>query len=184
MRRPDRGDTRYPRGVDLDFLPPEATGIGAPLGLMSAPGAVRPLADDLAELEGVHGVKLLVSLLCEEELAPRGIPDLVDAGRAARLPILRFPIEDFSAPDAPEDLFPVVRRVLDTTRGGGPVVVHCWAGLGRSGLVAASCLAAHGLAADEAIALVRRYRRFAIQTLAQERFVRALAARWRARGRG
>lgn len=178
MRRPDRADTRYPPLVDLDFLPPEATGLGAPLGLMSAPGSQRPLREDLAELAGTHRLKLLVSLLCDEELAPRGIPHLVETARAAQLDILRFPIEDFSTPEAPEDLFPVVRQMLATTRSGGAVTVHCWAGLGRSGLVAASCLAADGHSADDAIALVRRYRRFAVQTRAQERFVVDFATRW------
>mgnify|MGYP001561544085 FL=1 len=40
----------------------------------------------------------------------------------------------------------------------GPTLVHCQAGLNRSGLVAANALRLRGMPASEAIALLRRQR--------------------------
>lgn len=167
--------------MDLDLLPAAETGLGAPLGLMSAPGARRALAEDLAELRDAYGCALLVSLLGEHEIAIRGLLDLAEQAKAQRIEVIRFPIGDFSTPDAPEDLFPVVERILATTQRGDAAVVHCWAGRGRSGLVAACCIAARGFEPDAAIALVRRHRRRAVETPEQEEMVSALAQRWRAR---
>ena len=49
------------------------------------------------------------------------------------------------------------------------------AGLGRSGLLAAALLVWRGVAADEAIAAIRRCRPGAIETEGQERYIRSLA---------
>jgi hypothetical protein len=40
----------------------------------------------------------------------------------------------------------------------GPTVVHCQAGMNRSGLITASALMAGGLSLQEAVCLIRRYR--------------------------
>ncbi|WP_200306505.1 dual specificity protein phosphatase family protein, partial [Paracraurococcus ruber] len=56
--------------------------------------------------------------------------------------------------------------------GGGRVAVHCAAGLGRSGMVAAWVLTGFGMPAAAAIAAVRAARPGAIETAAQEAFIR------------
>jgi protein-tyrosine phosphatase len=71
-----------------------------------------------------------------------------------------------------------ILAAIDSGRGKGDVAVACMGGVGRSGTVAACALVAAGAAADEAIALVRRVRHpEAVETPAQEAFVRAYAAR-------
>ena len=45
--------------------------------------------------------------------------------------------------------------MADTVRAGGVVLVHCAAGIGRTGTAAACVLKALGLEADEALARVR-----------------------------
>jgi protein-tyrosine phosphatase len=47
---------------------------------------------------------------------------------------------------------------VNQCRASGPVLVHCWAGLNRSGLVTARALMLGGMTADEAIGLVRERR--------------------------
>lgn len=55
-------------------------------------------------------------------------------------------------------------------------MLHCVAGLGRSGMVAASYLTRKGISADAAIALVRQRRSpRAVETAVQEAFVHAYA---------
>ena len=59
---------------------------------------------------------------------------------------------------------------------GGRFAMHCYAGLGRTGTVAARLLVEHGMAPAEAIALVRKIRPGSIETDEQERYV--LRAAW------
>jgi protein-tyrosine phosphatase len=66
--------------------------------------------------------------------------------------------------------------VSDAAGQGKPVGIHCTAGLGRSGTMAAVDLLANGAAADEAIATVRHLRPESIETEAQEDAVRQVKA--------
>ena len=54
---------------------------------------------------------------------------------------------------------------------GGAVAVHCAAGLGRTGTLAAQMLVAQGVDPDQAIADVRQVRKGSIETAAQEQAV-------------
>jgi len=87
-----------------------------------------------------------------------------------------LPIHDFNAPDAAfeagwEQAGAVLR---DHLRSGKRVLVHCLAGRGRSGTIAARLLVEVGAASpDQAIASVRAVRPGAVETKAQEGHVRA-----------
>ena len=69
--------------------------------------------------------------------------------------ILYLPIPDFSIPDI-EPLREGVRKALSISKSGQGIVIHCHAGLGRTGLFAA-CLAKQGLglSSEEAIKWIR-----------------------------
>jgi protein-tyrosine phosphatase len=119
-------------------------------------------------------VALVVSLIEDWEV-PRRAPGLFEALAHERLDVRRFPIADFGVPaDGP-----AFGRLLDEVggrlAGGGGVLVHCNAGLGRTAVVLASILKAHGLAADPVTELRRIYRPTAMQEPVQEAFVRRLA---------
>ncbi|WP_437730140.1 phosphatase domain-containing putative toxin [Sorangium sp. So ce1335] len=154
------------------------TGLLAGIGMMAAPGQGRALVDDLDELRRLHGADLLVSLVGEHELDYLGIPDLVERAGERGLVVLRWPIGDFSVPSDVATLKEPVDRILDTAARGRAAIVHCWAGRGRTGLVAAACLVKRGFAPAEAIAAVRRCRPGTIENSDQEEavadFARAL----------
>jgi len=76
--------------------------------------------------------------------------ELVD-GAVTRRP---FPIPDMSIPGSAD----LTREVLDTIDRvrdeGGTVYVHCWGGVGRTGVVVGCWLRRHGMTGDEALARV------------------------------
>ena len=84
-----------------------------------------------------------------------------------------MPVRDMCAPDEGFDARwleegPRLRALLSA---GESFIVHCWAGLGRTGTVAAKLLVELGVPATRAIRMVREARPGAIQSLQQEIYV-------------
>ena len=146
--------------------------------MMNCPGRcvapwARNLAADLRAIEHWRA-DILLSLLDDDEFERLGVPQFVDFAGARELTWHRLPIADFGIPDAGalitwQRMSPDIRAVL---QGGGRVAIHCAAGLGRTGMMAAHLLVALGGDADTVIAAVRRARPGTIETAAQEAFVR------------
>ncbi len=132
------------------------------LAAMPLPGRDRPLDEDAAFLQQ-EGIRVLVSLTEEppdaEVLASRAIDQE------------HIPVQDYTPPTL-QQMIEFVAMVEDSVAAGNPVGVHCTAGLGRSGTMAAAYLVAEGASADEAIATVRQLRPGSIETPAQEDAVR------------
>jgi protein-tyrosine phosphatase len=122
------------------------------------------------------GAAVVVCLNERSELEDR-YPEYVDwllhtaADRA-----IWFPLHDMHAPplDEVQPLFAEIARRLDEDEG---VIVHCGAGVGRAGTVAAALLMRRGLSLDDALSTVASSRPMAgPQTLAQALFLEELAA--------
>jgi len=132
------------------------------LAAMPQPGRSRPLTQDVEYLRQA-GVQTIISLS----------EDPPDAGAMAAGSIhhIRIPVPDFTAPTL-QQMIEFVDVVTESAGRGEPVAVHCTAGLGRSGTMAAVYLVANGATADDAIARVRELRPGSIETEAQEEAVR------------
>lgn len=157
----------------LDWLDPALTAPGR-IALTLLPGRRdfgRKLQADL-EVLAAEKIDRVLCLVPDDELEQYGVPELLDALRAAGIEVYRLSIPDQrTASDAEMDT--ALRWLHDSVRLGGRTVVHCVGGLGRSGMAAACYLRARGLEAEPAISEVRRARSpRAIETRAQEDFVR------------
>jgi len=93
-----------------------------------------------------------------------------------------LPVHDFGAPDS-EQIDRFVSIVQDAQRAGVKTLVHCFAGRGRSGTMAACYLVSLGRSPDEALDEVRALRPGAVETPEQEDAVREYARHlWGQRG--
>jgi ADP-ribosyl-[dinitrogen reductase] hydrolase len=176
-RRPWLGLVRRARrGLGIRWL--EHQRFTGAIGLTRMPGLwPRSLADDLATIRAC-GASSLVSLTRKAELRWAGAGDFGAAVARAGLVWHHLPIRDLGVPDAAfEDAWrvtgPQLRRELEA---GRRLVLHCYAGLGRAGLVAARLLIEFGELPERAIGLVRAVRPGAIQTAEQEVYLEALCA--------
>jgi atypical dual specificity phosphatase len=89
-----------------------------------------------------------------------------------------IPVDDFRAPDAAQiDRF--VSVVAGAREAGRKTLVHCFAGRGRSGAMAACYLISIGRTPEEALAEVRSLRPGAVETKEQEEAVHDYAQRLR-----
>jgi ADP-ribosyl-[dinitrogen reductase] hydrolase len=85
-----------------------------------------------------------------------------------------LPIKDVDIPDpAFEQAWKIAgQQIISLLTNGQSIVVHCLGGLGRSGTIAARLLVELGIDPDKAIDRVRLARPGAIETRAQEHYVR------------
>ncbi|MDB2692082.1 cyclin-dependent kinase inhibitor 3 family protein [Luminiphilus sp.] len=155
------------------------------LGITLCPGKVdepRQWRRDLdADLRAIRdwGAGLIVTLIEDCEFRLLGVEELEKRTLAAGMAWQHLPITDVQVPNRRlEDAWiatgPMVHQLLND---GQRVLVHCRGGLGRAGIVAARVLIEQGFSPDEAINKVRSVRPGAIETRAQESYVRARARR-------
>lgn len=78
-----------------------------------------------------------------------------------------LPIKDFTPPEI-EQIIQFITFVDKCIKNNKPVLVHCWAGIGRTGTMLAAYFISKGYTADKAIRHVRNVRFGSIETREQE----------------
>ncbi len=138
-----------------------------------APGSHHALDDDLQRLERAGFAQIVCLIEASELVYLSGAPTpaaIADAAHEAGLSWLHLPVEDLRAPTRGQ--IAIVADALAHARAAGQAIyVHCMAGLGRAGTVAAVLLVEAGMCAPDAVQLVRWVRPGAIQSGEQERFI-------------
>ncbi len=174
------GRAPEPNRIDTISVP---GGAGA-MGLVACPGVRvhqvtgvgrKHMLADIDELKnwGVNGV---VSFIEAHEFKMNKVEDLPKLFAEAGIWWIHLPIIDMEIPDQQfEDAWAVEgERIRHALRIGERVALHCYAGLGRTGMIGARLLVEMGMDNEEAIAAVREPNRRRIQTKRQAQFVRQI----------
>ncbi|TDU28376.1 cyclin-dependent kinase inhibitor 3 (CDKN3) [Panacagrimonas perspica] len=143
---------------------------------MPRPRAGEWLQDEMRGLAQA-GLDTVVSLLTAPEIRELDLVREAEHCEAAGLQFLSFPIPDRGVPASAADLRAFVRSLADQVRAGRKLGIHCRAGIGRSGLVAACVLSDLGVATDALFPMLGKARRIAVpDTPEQEAWVRSFIA--------
>ena len=127
---------------------------------------------DLLELKK-RKIDVVVSLLERKELAALQVASLFEIIKKHKLSHYYFPIKDKSIPKNKVQLHRFLDYLCDEIHKDKNILIHCNAGLGRSGLIAALLCKKLGIV-EEPISFVRQYRPGAIETREQEKLISSL----------
>ena len=133
----------------------------------------HPFGDDAlpGEILGfrAEGVDVIVSLLEDEEALSVGLAREDELCGEHGIAFRSFPIPDRSVPESMGEVRALVRRLRGDLAAGRSIVFHCWAGIGRSSLMAAALLVGCGLAPDEAFERIGEARGLQVPDTEQQR---------------
>ena len=114
------------------------------LAIMARPRAGEWLEDEIAGWRR-EGVDVVVSLLEPSESHELGLDDEATLCAVSQIEFVSFPVRDRSVPASVPATAELVDVLAAKLRSGAGVAIHCRAGIGRSGLLAACVLTKFGI---------------------------------------
>jgi protein-tyrosine phosphatase len=149
------------------------------LAISPEPACDDFLRDELADWKQ-QGANIVVSLLSDEEMELDGLTAEPQVCEDLGLEFRRFPIADHGLPHSGSAFVELIEALHAEAQRDRAIVVHCFAGIGRSTLVAASLLMRAGLTLEKALEHISEARGTEVpDTPAQALWLEHLAARLR-----
>ncbi|PWI33830.1 phosphatase [Vibrio albus] len=145
---------------------------------LAATGAwSRDLGMDLDTIKN-WGAQLVLTLVEPSELIELKVPQLGEEVQRRGMKWRHLPIADYSVPTETFEREWITQghEIRHLLSSGKHVLIHCKGGLGRAGMITARLLVELGMEPIDAIRLVRRERKGAIETYAQLSLVRKTKA--------
>ena len=143
-------------------------GLKGRLAIMARPRAGDWLEDEIDNWRKA-GIDLVVSLLEPSESHELGLTEEARGCLQRGIDFLSFPIPDRQVPLSTHETRVLVGKIRDLVAAGKLVAIHCRAGIGRSGLIAASVLKASGIDASRAFDLISMARGVAVPDTPEQR---------------
>ena len=142
--------------------------------IYSSPLPFSPLFDSQGEvLNAYHklGVDKIVMLTLKEEARRVTGVDMLARYQDLGFDVIYSPVQDFSIPEKGAIQLPI-QKTLQAAKSGHTIVIHCHAGVGRTGIFA-SCLAkvVFDISGEAAVSWVRQYIPHAVENTRQYQFV-------------
>ncbi|MBK7976202.1 MAG: dual specificity protein phosphatase family protein [Deltaproteobacteria bacterium] len=144
------------------------------LGTSGCPGTFRGLDADLASLREAR-VESVFCLLEDRDFRAWGVPKLLREYDRGGLRVHRHPIRDFSVPTL-DEMARAVDELEAALREGRTALIHCAAGIGRTGTPHRLLAGAPRALPRTAIHTVRAHRPGSLENWDQETFVHDFAA--------
>lgn len=126
----------------------------------------HPRGDDWLEDEIIFlknsGVDVLVSMLEYHEIKRLRLEQEEFFCREKEILYLNFPVVDRNIPDSFEEVFHFVQKLSGFYKEGKKIAIHCFAGIGRSSLIACCLLILQGMDVDDAFFKISQARGFPV----------------------
>jgi protein-tyrosine phosphatase len=147
------------------------------VALMPCPQGGESLRAEVAALRRA-GIGLMVSLLEAPEIGELGLDAEPELCAAEGIEFLSLPIPDHGTPAADHELSRLLDAMHDALLKGTGVAIHCYAGIGRTGVVSGCLLHRLGIPGEDLFHLLSRSRGWAMPETAEqaawvERYIRA-----------
>jgi protein-tyrosine phosphatase len=127
------------------------------LAIMPRPEGGAELAEEIRALQ-TGSVDILVSLLTAEEITSFDLSEEPEVCAAHGIEYRSFPIPDHSVPTSHTAVLEFAAKLASDLNAGKAIAIHCYAGIGRSSLMAACILVIQGKSPIEAFDQIRQAR--------------------------
>jgi protein-tyrosine phosphatase len=144
------------KSMSPDIYKIELIGSGS-LSVMAKPVSGEWIEDEFSGI-ATWGIDRVVSLLESHEVIEVGLGDEKQLSEKYGMEFIHYPIPDRGLPASIQDYLAFTKRLYHEAAGGLNTVVHCRAGIGRTGIVAAGVLLYCGFEAKEAIKHISKLR--------------------------